>query len=178
MKMIQCVLIAFLMMLGVGCNATSQVTQNKINHVASQKVMISGRSGMSGREAFLITQIAQSAMGAAATTYHLFIPAASGDYTAPYVRYVRVEAATVWDGTEMAATPAWTDTAMTLTYNTYCGGYFIVLPAFGKDGPYALLLYDSASPAIADRILGCWEFNYSEAKEVMIPLTQETVKEL
>ncbi len=76
--------------------------------------------------------------------------------TNPYARFVEVASGLIWDvaNAEKSATPTYADTDVQLTPdNTYIGGTPVKIPALLPVGNYDLLIYDAATPAVADEVL-------------------------
>lgn len=76
--------------------------------------------------------------------------------TNPYVRFVRVGDGKIWDvaNSELSATPTYGDTDVQLTPdNTYIGGTPIKIPTGLPAGDYDMLIYEAATPAIADEVI-------------------------
>jgi hypothetical protein len=75
----------------------------------------------------------------------------------PYVRFVNIDRGVAWDVTNgvASATPAWGNTDMALTWNSYLGCYPITIPAgvLTIPGRWNMLFYDSATPADTDEAL-------------------------
>ena len=78
--------------------------------------------------------------------------------TNPYTRYIEVASGLIWDvlAGALAAAPTYGNTDVQHTAdNTSIGGTPIKIPATLPAGDYDMLLYDAATPAIADvAILG------------------------
>lgn len=74
--------------------------------------------------------------------------------TSPKLRLINPSLLKAWDNVAvvLSATPAWANTAITLTYDAYLGGIPIVIPAALPAGEYDALVYDSASPSSGDAI--------------------------
>lgn len=73
--------------------------------------------------------------------------------TNPKMRLIRVGDGIIWDRANdtVSATPTYADTAVTLTPdNTYIGGTPVKIPANLPAGDWDMLIYDVASPAVAD----------------------------
>lgn len=76
--------------------------------------------------------------------------------TNPKMRLVKVGDGRIWDRANnvVSATPTYADTAITLTPdNTYIGGTPVKIPVKLPAGDWDMLIYDVASPAVADEVL-------------------------
>ena len=76
--------------------------------------------------------------------------------TNPYTRYVQVATGLIWDVTNaaLAAAPTYGDTDVQHTPdNTSIGGTPVKIPASLPAGDYDMLVYDAATPAVADEVL-------------------------
>lgn len=74
--------------------------------------------------------------------------------TNPYARIVCVVNEQVWDNTNQTldADCAYADSVISLTQNEYHGGYPVNIPAALPAGFYDMLIYDAASPSVADQV--------------------------
>ena len=76
--------------------------------------------------------------------------------TNPYARFVEVATGLIWDNSNsvLSATPTYGDTDVQLTAdNTYIGGTPVKIPALLPVGNFDMLIYDAATPAVADEVL-------------------------
>ena len=73
--------------------------------------------------------------------------------TNPYARFIKVGNGQIWDvaAGALAAAPTYGNTDVQLTPdNTYIGGTPVKIPATLPVGDYDMLIYDAATPAVAD----------------------------
>ena len=73
--------------------------------------------------------------------------------TNPYSRYIQVNTGLIWDvaAVALAAAPTYGNTDVQHTAdNTYIGGTPIKIPANLPNGDYDMVIYDAATPAVAD----------------------------
>jgi len=84
--------------------------------------------------------------------YHFNLYKAESNW---YMRLVHVASGKIWDNTNniLADNPAWSNTAIALTFNSYIGGHPITLPSDLPQGDYDVLFYDAATPASSDAVL-------------------------
>lgn len=90
----------------------------------------------------------------------------------PYAQIIEVSTGKVWDVTNgvLAAAPTYTDTAITMTVNSYYNGYPITMPATLPKGVFDLIIKENASPANSDSTTIGKAFRWNGNSTIPVPM--------